>query len=390
MLSFTGPVAAAKRVALVIGNAEYQFVTPLTNPINDAALMEEALKNAGFEVIRKDNLDQRGMKLALVEFSRLLKQGAEAGMFYYAGHGIEVDGKNYLVPIDSNMQSKEEADVFNFDVNSFLAMMENSGVPFNILVLDACRNNPFRSLRTTGGGLAPMRAPVGSYVAYATAPGSVAADGEGKNSPFTEALAETMAVPGLALEEVFKQTRTKVRAATGGAQVPFDSSAIEGDFYFTSTTGNYDNLESPAAVAVIAEPNVAGDAYAQVRQFLVDEYLNTDPKDRIVRVVRPYPQSVNYYGKVRSREFVIKDKLGFFDRWQEGSLSLDPDSLSVEPMSNGHYEVHFIAHYNWVGKPGGKDEDKTLTGTVAVRLGLQFDPTGLIVVSEDSEPIRNN
>ena len=236
LLALTLP-AAAKRVALVIGNADYKFVTALANPINDAALMEKALKNIGFEVIRKDNLDQQGMKLALIEFSRKLKQGAEAGMFYYAGHGIEVDGKNYLVPIDSNMQSKEEADVFNFDVNSFLAMMENSGVPFNIMVLDACRNNPFRGMRATGGGLAPMRAPVGSYVAYATAPGSVAADGDGKNSPFTEALAESIAVPGLALEEVFKQTRTKVRRATSGAQVPFDSSAIEGDFYFLFPKG---------------------------------------------------------------------------------------------------------------------------------------------------------
>jgi parallel beta-helix repeat protein len=231
------PAMAAKRVALVIGNAEYKFVPTLLNPINDAALMENALKGAGFEVIRKDNLDQQGMKLALIEFSRTLKQGAEAGMFYYAGHGIEVDGKNYLVPIDSNMQSKDEADVYNFDVNNFMAMMENSGVPFNIMVLDACRNNPFRGLRATGGGLAPMRAPVGSYVAYATAPGSVAADGDGKNSPFTEALAASITIPGLALEEVFKQTRTKVRKATGGAQVPFDSSAIEGDFYFTAPGG---------------------------------------------------------------------------------------------------------------------------------------------------------
>lgn len=238
------PVVAAKRVALVIGNASYKFVPVLSNPINDAALIEFALRGAGFEVIRKDNLDQQGMKLALIEFSRTLKQGAEAGMFYYAGHGIEVDGKNYLVPIDSNMQSKDEADVYNFDVNNFMAMMENSGVPFNIMVLDACRNNPFRGLRATGGGLAPMRAPVGSYVAYATAPGSVAADGDGKNSPFTQALAAAIAVPGLALEEVFKQTRTKVRATTNGAQVPYDSSAIEGNFYFTAP-GELSALKAP-------------------------------------------------------------------------------------------------------------------------------------------------
>jgi parallel beta-helix repeat protein len=227
------PAEAAKRVALVIGNSNYENVTDLTNPVNDANLMEQTLKLAGFEVIRKNDLDQRGMKLAMIEFGRTLKQGAEASMFYYAGHGIEVNGHNYLVPVDSNTQSKEEADINNVDVNTFLSLMENSGVPLNIVVLDACRNNPFRGLRSIGGGLAPVRAPSGTYVAYATAPGSVAADGTGENSPFTLALSESIKVPGLAIEGVFKQTRSKVRALTGGEQVPFDSSAIEGDFYFT-------------------------------------------------------------------------------------------------------------------------------------------------------------
>lgn len=269
------PVAAAKRVALVIGNADYKFVPALANPINDASLIERALKNAGFEVIRKDNLDQQGMKLALIEFSRKLKQGAEAGMFYYAGHGIEVDGKNYLVPIDSNMQSKDEADVYNFDVNNFMAMMENSGVPFNIMVLDACRNNPFRGMRATGGGLAPLRAPVGSYVAYATAPGSVAADGEGANSPFTEALAASMATPGLSLEEVFKQTRTKVRTATGGAQVPFDSSAIEGNFFFHPVVNGPDPKPAKDRESLAIEAfHKAGSEIQKLRK-VVDNFPDT-------------------------------------------------------------------------------------------------------------------
>ncbi len=227
------PAWAGKRVALVIGNSKYQNVTALTNPANDAAVMETALKAAGFDVIKYTDLDQRGMKQAMLEFGRKLKQGADASMFFYAGHGIEVDGRNYLVPTDSNTESKEEADIQNVEVNDFLALMENSGVPLNIVVLDACRNNPFRGLRAIGGGLAPVRAPVGTFVAYSTAPGSVAADGTGNNSPFTLALADSMKVPGLPLENVFKQTRSKVRVATGGQQVPFDSSAIEGDFYFT-------------------------------------------------------------------------------------------------------------------------------------------------------------
>ncbi len=242
---FLNAAWADKRVALVIGNSKYQNVTPLTNPANDAVLMETALKNAGFDVTLLKDLDQKGMKQAMLNFGRKLKQGADASMFFYAGHGIEVDGKNYLVPVDSNTENKEEADIQNIEVNDFLALMENSGVPLNIVVLDACRNNPFRSMRSVGGGLAPVLAPAGTYVAYSTAAGSVAADGAGANSPFTESLAESLRVPGLTLEGVFKKTRAKVRSLTNGAQVPFDSSAIEGDFYF---------INAPAAPVVIAAP----------------------------------------------------------------------------------------------------------------------------------------
>ena len=133
------PAAAAKRVALVIGNSDYGHIIDLKNPKNDADLMEQTLKDVGFEVVRHNNLDQRGMKQAMLDFGRKLKAGAEASMFYYAGHGIELSGQNYLVPVDSDIQSQDEADIQNVSVNSFLALMENSGVPLNIVILDACR-----------------------------------------------------------------------------------------------------------------------------------------------------------------------------------------------------------------------------------------------------------
>jgi uncharacterized caspase-like protein len=229
----TLPSAAAKRIALVIGNGDYNHVVDLNNPINDADLMEKTLRDVGFEVMRYNNLDQRGMKQAMLDFGRLLKADTEASMFYYAGHGIEVNGTNYLVPTDADTRSTQEADIQNVSVNAFLGLMESSPVPLNVVVLDACRNNPFRALRSSGsGGLAPVKAPRGTYVAYATAPGTVAADGDGKNSPFTLALAENIKKPGLTLEGVFKQTRLVVQDATAGAQLPFDSSAITGDFYF--------------------------------------------------------------------------------------------------------------------------------------------------------------
>jgi parallel beta-helix repeat protein len=303
------PAFAGKRVALVIGNSKYQNVTALTNPANDAAVMEAALKGAGFDVIKYTDLDQRGMKQAMLEFGRKLKQGAEASMFFYAGHGIEVDGRNYLVPTDSNTESKEEADIQNVEVNDFLALMENSGVPLNIVVLDACRNNPFRGLRAIGGGLAPVRAPVGTFVAYSTAPGSVAADGTGNNSPFTLALAETMKVPGLPLESVFKQTRSKVRVSTGGQQVPFDSSAIEGDFYFSpAEAATPGTVETPPPVKEQVEVTPKTPPPAEVGQSEAEAaFLAAGADPQQLRVVeQQYRETV--WGKLAGAKLRVADE----------------------------------------------------------------------------------
>jgi Caspase domain len=195
------------------------------------------------------------MKQAMLEFGRKLKEGAEASMFYYAGHGIEIAGENYLVPVDADLQSSEEADIQNVSVNSFLSLSENSGVAMNIVILDACRNNPFRSLRgAADGGLAPVKAPRGTYVAYATAPGAVANDGDAANSPFTLALTESMRQPGLTLEAVLKLTRAKVQTRTNGSQLPFDSSAITGDFYFVPVVAT-------TAPPLVPQRDTAQDAY---------------------------------------------------------------------------------------------------------------------------------
>ena len=244
------PASAAKRVALVIGNSDYGHIIDLKNPKNDADLMEQTLRDVGFEVVRHNNLDQRGMKQAMLDFGRKLKAGAEASMFYYAGHGIEMSGQNYLVPVDSDIQSQDEADIQNVSVNSFLALMENSGVPLNIVILDACRNNPFRGIRSSGqGGLAPVKAPRGTYVAYATAPGTVAEDGDGANSPFTVALADSIRQKGLTLEAVLKRTRLKVQEATNGSQLPFDSSAITGEFYFVPVVATETSAQPEVPIA---------------------------------------------------------------------------------------------------------------------------------------------
>ena len=222
------------RFALVIGNSNYANTTFLKNPVNDAQLMAKTLERAGFEVSLTLDADLKTMKRALISFSQTMKEKNEAGLLYYAGHGLQVDGENYLVPIDAVISNEEEIPIETIRVNDFLFMMEKSTSDMKIIILDACRNNPFaRSFRSTGGGgLAIVNAPRGSYIAYATSPGAVALDGDGNNSPFTAALAEAISQPELQIEEVFKLTRARVLETTDGKQLPWDTTSITGKFYF--------------------------------------------------------------------------------------------------------------------------------------------------------------
>ena len=232
-LLFAMSPAEAKRVALVVGNSNYKSFNVLPNPVNDARLMEKALRESGFEVTLILDADQSQMKRAILDFGRTLRKGVDASMFFYAGHGVQVKGENYLIPIDADLESEDEVGVQTIDVNAFLETMENAKSPFNIIVLDACRNNPLRAHRGGGGGLAPVTAPKGSFVAYSTAPGKVALDGDGiAGSPYTLALAQTLVIPGMKLEDVFKKTRELVLESTAGEQLPFESTSITGDFYF--------------------------------------------------------------------------------------------------------------------------------------------------------------
>lgn len=244
------PALAGKRVALVIGNSAYQNVPRLDNPTNDAKLMARTLRSLGFDLVGGEaqvDLDKPHFDAALQRFSDQV-QGAEVGLFYYAGHGLQVAGKNFLVPVEAN--PTKEADVYlqMIDTSIVLSQMEGAGTKLNIVLLDACRNNPFggRGLRATGGGLAQMQAPEGTLISYATQPGNVALDGAKGDSPYTTALAETISRPGLGLFDAFNEVGLAVKRATGGAQQPWlASSPIEGGFYFSEPS-------QPAATATSA------------------------------------------------------------------------------------------------------------------------------------------
>jgi caspase domain-containing protein len=242
---------AEKRVALVIGNSAYRNITPLDNPRNDARLMAATLQGLGFQLVgngAQTDLDKSAFDAVLSKFGDAVL-GADVALFYYAGHGVQVSGQNFLVPVSAN--PTKEADVYlqMVDTNVVMSQMEGAGTKLNIVLLDACRNNPFggRGLRAAGGGLAQMQAPEGTLISYATQPGNVAQDGDGGNSPYSKALANTIRKPGLGLFEAFNEVGLEVKHATGGSQQPWvSSSPIAGTFYFASPLASADK---PAAAA---------------------------------------------------------------------------------------------------------------------------------------------
>jgi formylglycine-generating enzyme required for sulfatase activity len=241
--------AAEPRIALVIGNSEYAS-GPLPNPANDAKMIGETLGNLGFEVIARRNADQNTMKRAIQEFgSRLEKAGPGAvGLFYYAGHGVQLNGRNYLIPTTAQIDREGDVEIEAVSADWVIEQMRYARNRLNIVILDACRNNPFtRSMRSVDRGLATMDAPAGILIAYSTAPGAVAADGSGRNSPYTEALSQAMRDLHEPVEQVFKRVRVGVMGATSGKQVPWESSSLTGDFYFAAPKPG----SAPAGVPVV-------------------------------------------------------------------------------------------------------------------------------------------
>lgn len=240
--------AAPQRVALVIGNNAYTDGV-LKNPINDARSMAAALRELEFEVQVLENADRTVMQRSIVDFGRKLRDGA-VGLFYFAGHGMQVRGSNYLIPVKASIESEDEVEVESVDVAYVLARMATAKNQFNIVILDACRNNPFqRSFRSVSNGLAAISAPTGTMIAYATAPGSVASDGDSANGIYTSELVAAIRKPGLSMEEAFKQARSRVIQRTQGKQTPWESSSVVGDFFFKPASLNQVASLTPAAPA---------------------------------------------------------------------------------------------------------------------------------------------
>ena len=222
------------RMALVIGNSAYPNA-PLVNPANDARAMGDTLRGLGFTVVELRDANKDQMAQAIATVGAALKGKQAVGMLYYAGHGLQLDWRNYMVPVDANLSKAADVPAQTVDVNSVIDAFKAAGNRMNILVLDACRDNPFAGT-ASGKGLAQLDAPSGTFLAYATAPGNVADDGDDKsgNGLYTRFLLSELKKPESRIEDVFKRVRFQVRQKSQGRQIPWESTSLEDDFFFNT------------------------------------------------------------------------------------------------------------------------------------------------------------
>ncbi len=290
LLGFFTPVHAAKRVALVIGNSAYVHANPLPNPKNDADDIAKKLAELGFAVTSGKDLDLNGMRDTVRGFIKNL-EGAEVTVFYYAGHGLQVNGTNYMVPIDARLATEDDVGFEAMAMETVLGPMERVSRT-NLVFLDACRDNPLaqnlaRSLGTrsavVGKGLAQLGSGVGTLISFATQPGNVALDGGGRNSPFTAALLRYLGTPGQDITRDMVLVRRDVLAATDGKQVPWDNSSLTGDVVLRAGDG--------APAVALPEYNSVETAYwnsilTEKESSFFEKYLERFPKGQFVDLAR--------------------------------------------------------------------------------------------------------
>lgn len=346
-----------KRVALVIGNGAYK-TSPLKNPVNDATDIADELQRFGFKVILRRDASRRDMRQAIREFSRELKR-SQVGLFYFAGHGIQIKGGNYLVPVGADIENEADAEDLSIDANYVLRTMEEAQVKVSIVILDACRNNPYaRSFRSAGTGLAQMSAATGSLIAFATAPGSVAADGTGRNGLYTQHLLESLRQPNTDILKVFQRVRANVVRDTGGKQTPWESTSLVGDFFFARPASG------GAAVGAEIEPGPARPADPVAFELeMWKSVKDSDSTEDFEEYLRQYPQGT-FAGLAQARMERLKEAQDPAKRhdgiWQGeletyGGLFESPVRVNLElAVSNGQIS----------GKVFMYGENRTLSGRV--------------------------
>ena len=359
-----------QRVALVIGNSAYKE-GPLANPVNDARAIAKALQESGFDVTTLENADKAAMGTALRAFGAKLRGGG-TGLFYYAGHGMQIKGSNYLIPVGANIENEDEVAYSAVDAQAVLDKMEAAGNVANIMILDACRNNPFaRSTRGGPQGLAQMDAPVGTLVAYATSPGRVASDGAGANGLYTQHLLAAIRQPGIKAEEVFKQVRSNVRRDSQGKQITWESTSMEGDFYFRGgpTGASSATLAVPAATATTIVQSPAASSPTRVR-YTVGDTWTFAYDDLLMNRKGTYTQAVT--SVAANGDGVFNDGAKIYT--STGELKFSRDADRERTYTRDHQLPTRLqlgwkepAAYEYVAKfKDGKDRKGTGSGTLEV------------------------
>ena len=356
------PASAQERIALVIGNSTYETVSALDNPNRDAELIASTLEQIDFQVTLLIDATQVEMKQALSDFGRNLRSGGPdtTGLFYYAGHGVQSFGNNYLLPVDVALSDAADLDLQGVEAQSVLRQMASARNRTNFVILDACRNNPFEDMAEFDSpGLAEMKAPTGTFLSYATSPGAVALDGLGQNSPFTTALAREMTRPGLAVEQMFKQVRVSVLEQTNGMQTPWDTSSLTNDFTFVNAP--IQDPEDLAARSLWESVQATKDpvqimlflrgypdsAYAEEARALLAAAIESELTNDTAAVARPAPaappadeqsmfEAVQANPTVEGyRNYLDAFPSGTFSEFARGEIAALEAQASTDPVGEG-------------------------------------------------------
>lgn len=303
-----------KRIALIIGNGAYQKAKALPNPPNDAADMAKTLKDLGFEVLSGVNQNKRQMETLIREFGAKLSNGG-VGLFYYAGHGIQVSGENYLIPVDADIPEEDEVSYAAVPVNLVLRKMATAGNDLNIVILDACRNNPFarswRAFRSgeTSDGLAKISPPTGTLVLYATEPGKVASDGAGRNGLFTEALLKNIKKPNLEYDQMVRAVSADVWQKSNKTQLPWKEGNSLQDFYFVK--GGANAAANPIPTDKSNEPTIVAKDRAAQEHEAWDLVKNSGDTEDFRFFLKEFPDGSNAAkAKIRLEELVWQSVRG--------------------------------------------------------------------------------
>ena len=343
------------RVALVIGNSAYS-TTPLKNPENDARLIAETLRSLGFQVIERTNVGQKGMRRLFGDFGDALDDAGpdSVGLFYFSGHGVQVRGENFLIPTDATISRERDVKIEAVSADEILNTLSFAENRLNIVILDACRNNPYAGLfRSPGRGLARMDAPRGTLVAYSTAPGTLAEDGEGLNSSYTSALARAMRSPGVPAEQVFKLVRDSVMNETKGAQVPWEESSLTGaDFYFNPEGATTATTQAPSPASTAAK--------AEYETLFWESIKDSDDPAMFYEYLRQFPTGV-FAGLARLKRDVLRAGSGTPEIADEQNQSAEEITTTLVTPTTGVFDGEWkgvIFAENW-------HEEKPIKATVA-------------------------